>query len=837
MRLRSASPLRHRFRRAASGILAALLAGCSVNTPWFQLNVGAPTPESVGVSNVTLVPTSTPSSMPTPTPMPPATATPAPTPTATPTPNPETLMTNAESSARAGAGPAAIELYERAVPFLPARSPQLANARFRLGQLKLAEGDAAGAARDLAEAVASAPNPGFESDGRVLLGRARSQSGDHAGAIAAWSAALTVTTPISTYLFGWIGDSQIALKAPSQAITPYLRALDDTTSASQAAVRREKLALARQLSGDYAGAAADYDAILVFARIPAYRARILMEKAKVQVAGGNEAAGFAQMQLLLKDYPAEGAAFSALLMLLDAEQPVDDLQRGIVNYHAANHPSAQQAFIRAINDARLGQSARTDEILYWAGLNYIALESLVDAARNLDPLIANPRSARYADALLAEADALAAAGAVDEPVRLYRLRAQALPGTASASDALASAGRVLERAGRMAEAAVAYASAVAGAPADEAERLRGEAAVARLRAGGSEAVLKAAPPITTALAIGAREPFWIAKAAQIAGKQDIANAWWAALTRTAPSSYEAVRAAELRDGRAPMTRMSVGVQPISETAGFDEALAWLSGWAGITVTGSISPLSGAVSWVSTPRWTLNRAFARGETLQRLGLGAEAGAEFDAALGDLGADPVALFQAAVRWRELGGYRHSILAATRLALRAPGGLLAAPDFVARLAYPTYFSALIEPAAAEFKLDPLLIYALIRQESLFESNALSSAAARGLMQVIPATGKEIAGQLNWPPNYSTQDLNKPAVSVRFGVYYLSRQVKGFDGDLVAALAAYNAGPGRALRWREAGGGDPDFFIEAMTLSEPVTYVRNISVNYAAYTRLYGK
>lgn len=116
-------------------------------------------------------------------------------------------------------------------------------------------------------------------------------------------------------------------------------------------------------------------------------------------------------------------------------------------------------------------------------------------------------------------------------------------------------------------------------------------------------------------------------------------------------------------------------------------------------------------------------------------------------------------------------------------------------------------------------------------------SRAAARGLMQVVPATGKEIAGQLNWPPGYSTRDLNRPAVSVRFGVYYFSRQLNGFDGDAVAALAAYNAGPGRALRWRDQGGGDPDMFIETMTLDEPVTYVRNIAVNFAAYTRLYGR
>jgi len=72
----------------------------------------------------------------------------------------------------------------------------------------------------------------------------------------------------------------------------------------------------------------------------------------------------------------------------------------------------------------------------------------------------------------------------------------------------------------------------------------------------------------------------------------------------------------------------------------------------------------------------------------------------------------------------------------------------------------------------LDPLLVLALIRQESLFESLATSHAAAHGLMQVIPATGAQIAAELGWPPGYGTGDLYRPYVSLRFGTYYLAQQ-----------------------------------------------------------------
>ncbi len=821
-------PPRSRARQVFAFSLAIFLAGCSFNTPWFEMRVGEPTAPSTVTASV--VPATA-------TPEPPPLPTPAPTPTPTPTPNPQVLIAEAEASARAGAGAQAIELLQRAAPLLPAQSAQAASARLRLGQLRLAEGDPAGAARDLGEAAASGANAEISSDAQVLLGRALAQTGDNAGAIKVWTAALSATSPLSTYLHVWIGDAQIALKAPTQAITPFLRALDDTTSASQAAVRREKLALARQLAGDYAGAAADYDAILAFARIPAYRARIQWEKAQTLVAGRDESAGYALMQQILSAYPAESAAFSALKALLDADQPVDELQRGIVNYHAQNYAAARLAFVRAINALTPRQGARSDDVLFWAGLNYLALESPADAARNLDPLIANPRSARYADALQARASALVDSGQVDEAVRLYRLRAEKLIGTPAASEALASAANALERAGRHAEAATLYAAAVPGAPPDEAGQWRGDAAVARFRSGGTGAVLKAAAPMTVALAAGLREPLWIAKAAQIAGDGALAAAWRAAITRTAPASYEAIRVSELGAGRAPMSRAGAEVTATTSLAGFEDATRWLSAWTGVTVTGSISPSAFTVAWDTPSRGMLSRAFLRGIALLRVGLSAEAGAEFDVALVEMGADPVALFQAAVRWRELGVYRLSIMAAARLISKAPGGAPAVPDFVARLSYPVYFSELIEPAAREFKVDPLLVYSLIRQESLFEADALSSAAARGLMQVVPATGKEIAGQLNWPPGYTTRDLNRPAVSVRFGVYYFSRQLNGFDGDAVAALAAYNAGPGRALRWRDQGGGDPDMFIETMTLDEPVTYVRNIAVNFAAYTRLYGR
>lgn len=117
-----------------------------------------------------------------------------------------------------------------------------------------------------------------------------------------------------------------------------------------------------------------------------------------------------------------------------------------------------------------------------------------------------------------------------------------------------------------------------------------------------------------------------------------------------------------------------------------------------------------------------------------------------------------------------------------------------------------------------------------------ATSYAEARGLMQVIPSTGQAIADQLGWPPGYDTEDLYRPVVSVRFGSHYLREQLDRFQGDPFAALAAYNAGPGNAILWKELAPDDPDLFLEVVRLEQPQLYIRTIYEVYAIYRHLYG-
>jgi len=113
-----------------------------------------------------------------------------------------------------------------------------------------------------------------------------------------------------------------------------------------------------------------------------------------------------------------------------------------------------------------------------------------------------------------------------------------------------------------------------------------------------------------------------------------------------------------------------------------------------------------------------------------------------------------------------------------------------FFNHIRFGVYFKDLVLAAAQENDLHPLLLLSVIRQESMFEGYARSSAGARGLMQLMPATGAEVAARMGWPENYADSDLYLPAINLRLGARYLANQRDYFGGDLYPALAAYNAG-----------------------------------------------
>ena len=186
------------------------------------------------------------------------------------------------------------------------------------------------------------------------------------------------------------------------------------------------------------------------------------------------------------------------------------------------------------------------------------------------------------------------------------------------------------------------------------------------------------------------------------------------------------------------------------------------------------------------------------------------------------------------RNAGFPRQALIAANSLLALSKAPMVEAPRYLLRLLYPTAYGELVRSLAAEYKLDPLWFFALLRQESAFDRYAYSWAEARGLTQVIPATASETARRLG-VQDFRQDDLFKPLLSLRFGAWLLSENLKATGNSMFVSLAGYNGGLGNALRW--AGKQttlDADLFVEDIGFSETYSFVRLIYEHHAMYARL---
>jgi len=147
-----------------------------------------------------------------------------------------------------------------------------------------------------------------------------------------------------------------------------------------------------------------------------------------------------------------------------------------------------------------------------------------------------------------------------------------------------------------------------------------------------------------------------------------------------------------------------------------------------------------------------------------------------------------------------------------------------------YPQPFERQVRAAAQLSKLPPELIYSVMRQESLYRADAVSSAGARGLLQLLPETARRTANA--WKqPRPKPDELFDPNVAIPLGAAHVSELIQRFGGQTVVALAAYNAGPNAAARWIPAQPVEADVWIENIPYNETRTYVQRILWNMVVY------
>ena len=157
----------------------------------------------------------------------------------------------------------------------------------------------------------------------------------------------------------------------------------------------------------------------------------------------------------------------------------------------------------------------------------------------------------------------------------------------------------------------------------------------------------------------------------------------------------------------------------------------------------------------------------------------------------------------------------------------------DVAERVRYPRAYWDLFEPASTQLGLDPYLVLALARQESLFNPMATSSSNARGLMQLIPSTADKMAAQNGVDPG--TMRLYDPAINVKLGTTYLKNLFEMFHGDEFHSVAAYNGGENAVTKWLSEFHGADDEWVENIEYKETREYVKKVIGGRREYLLLY--
>ena len=776
-------------------------------------------------------------------------------------------------------------LYRLALAYLAADDPQ--PALDALEQLRRM-GDA------LAAGEITLPSTNGETVAQILInslflrGEALAGVDRSTEAAAAYSAFVAQQPQLSGVVEERIADALLAADERPQAADALRRAAAEAITADEEVRLLERLAAVLEGIGRWDEAASTYDEILfgprferaepgpdqaapasdnIFAYREAsiYRAGYLHRAGMAYAAAGNEEAAILRWSMALNVNPASDAAYLSLIQLVNRDAPVDPFLRGEINLFAKAYPPAISAFEHFLE--KVPHAARAGEARLGIARSLMGLERWAEARLAVDRVLTDfPNCVCFGEAWLARARIASEESAPAEGRRVYRTFAAAHPEDPLAPEALWLSALSALDADTQLRSPAAQDVRVAVDPFDE-------AAADLLRLAD---VFPGSPRAADGLAvagIGAFErgryeyaanlferllseyphsqpdfaTYWLGRARHAQGEVRAARALWHALVTRAPETFYGLLARLDLDAAQPgqnlvprLARMDMTVTPLPGDDG-SRAFAedWLRGAEGFArAQNSAAVTAGdAVEPWDLPQDVIDDPdLVRGVQLLALGRRAEGLQLLQRTYRRFDNDPAALYPLMLRFAELGANKLSITAALRLIELSPAArIAAAPLFIQRFAYPRHYARLVEKQAGEFEIAPQLLYGLIFQESHFEPAARSYAGARGLMQVLPGTGWEIARSLNYP-NYSTELLDFPIVSIRFGAYYLRWARDLIGGNDIAALAGYNAGPRKARYWLSGTEPDDALFIYRVPYYNTRRYLQGILVCFAHYLRIYG-
>ncbi len=655
-------------------------------------------------------------------------------------------------------------------------------------------------------------SPGVRAEALLGAGIAKFEAGDADAAVealrgsvaASYSTNLTIQRRAS-YLLGLRLNNA---GRPAEALAALQRVAQSSTVDALQPYILVEFARAAAATGDAITAAAAWDTVIASPQATStLRAEAYQDRANAAAAAGDTAAAAGWLTKLVALKPDPSIRYDLANAALKRGDPATYATqlRAILN-ESPDSPFAPRALADLKDAGYEVDPGREGYIDYRQG-------AYAEARRVLTAAVAIPgiATADLAYRSFYLAAAYEDSGNLSTAITWYDSAANADPGSSIAHRARYWAARSIESLGDRRSASARYLALVKDGPAGEFTYEAAFRAGYTLLTDGD-----AAGAISTWDALGiasdSRLLYWKARAYERVGNSAAAQATYAQSAQVGPFDFYGLLAARATGQTA---NVDVTYQPrtFPKTVDWDSIEAWLTTFAGPKPPTAYPPTPArdfmAVNLRDRAEAVILEESSGADQWRLLALIREA---YDAGLMSTTA------RLAVQLRESTGVSPALV----------------PKAITQLSYPVDYVTSLDEQARANNVDPLFLAALIRQESFWNPAAYSSAGAIGLTQVIPSTGDGIARALGLP-NWKPGDLLRPVVSLQFGAYYIGGQLKHY-GSPLAALAAYNAGPGNAIRWTTiANPANAADFIEAIDIPETKNYVQSVMEYYALYLRAY--